>query len=321
MLAPLEDQARFALAELAALRRPARVHDRQLRRRRRSFFPGRRHRHARRVRHGERSRDVGRDAAVPVVRPRARGGLARCELLRRVARAWSAPRARPASRSSPATPRWWSAAPPTSCSSTPPASASCPPASTISARRARPGDVVIVNGSLGDHGAAILVARNELALAADVASDCQPLHGLVAAMLDACPRRALPARCDARRRRDGAERVRARPRTWRSALDEAALPLARTRCAARARSSASIRCISPTKASWSRSCRADAAERRARRDARASGGTRGGDHRRGDGRGRASGIVVLRPASAATASSTCWSASSCRGSAEGTCTS
>jgi hydrogenase expression/formation protein HypE len=57
----------------------------------------------------------------------------------------------------------------------------------ISAVRARPGDVVIVNGTLGDHGVAILLARNELALAAEVLSDCQPLHGLVAAMLAACP--------------------------------------------------------------------------------------------------------------------------------------
>ncbi|MFZ5559029.1 MAG: hydrogenase expression/formation protein HypE [Pseudomonadota bacterium] len=57
----------------------------------------------------------------------------------------------------------------------------------ISAGRARPGDAVIVNGSLGDHGVAILLARNELALAAEVESDCQPLHGLVAAMLSACP--------------------------------------------------------------------------------------------------------------------------------------
>ncbi|MDO8413946.1 MAG: hydrogenase expression/formation protein HypE [Gallionellaceae bacterium] len=57
----------------------------------------------------------------------------------------------------------------------------------ISATRARPGDAVIVNGSLGDHGVAILLARNELALAAEVLSDCQPLHELVAAMLVACP--------------------------------------------------------------------------------------------------------------------------------------
>jgi hydrogenase expression/formation protein HypE len=58
---------------------------------------------------------------------------------------------------------------------------------TISAGQARPGDIVIVNGVLGDHGTAILIARNQLALEADVSSDCQPLDGLVAAMLAACP--------------------------------------------------------------------------------------------------------------------------------------
>jgi hydrogenase expression/formation protein HypE len=58
---------------------------------------------------------------------------------------------------------------------------------SVSAANARPGDVVIVSGALGDHGVAILVARNQLALDADVQSDCQPLHGLVAAILDECP--------------------------------------------------------------------------------------------------------------------------------------
>jgi hydrogenase expression/formation protein HypE len=57
----------------------------------------------------------------------------------------------------------------------------------IAADRARVGDVVLVNGSLGNHGIAILLARNELALNAELSSDCQPLHGLVAAMLQACP--------------------------------------------------------------------------------------------------------------------------------------
>ena len=57
----------------------------------------------------------------------------------------------------------------------------------ISATRAQPGDVVIVNGTLGDHGVAILVARNELDLQSDIESDCQPLHGLVQTMLAACP--------------------------------------------------------------------------------------------------------------------------------------
>ena len=57
----------------------------------------------------------------------------------------------------------------------------------ISAHRAMPGDVVIVNGYLGDHGTAILIARNQLALQSDVQSDCQPLASLVAAMLAVCP--------------------------------------------------------------------------------------------------------------------------------------
>ena len=58
---------------------------------------------------------------------------------------------------------------------------------SLSAGSARPGDAVIASGVLGDHGTAILVARNQLALDAEVASDCQPLHRLIAAMLAACP--------------------------------------------------------------------------------------------------------------------------------------
>ena len=58
---------------------------------------------------------------------------------------------------------------------------------SISARDARPGDAVIINGYIGDHGTAILIARNQLALQSDVESDCQPLASLVATMLAACP--------------------------------------------------------------------------------------------------------------------------------------
>lgn len=57
----------------------------------------------------------------------------------------------------------------------------------ISAARARPGDVVITNGPIGDHGIAILLARNELALESAVESDTQPLHELVQVMINACP--------------------------------------------------------------------------------------------------------------------------------------
>jgi hydrogenase expression/formation protein HypE len=57
----------------------------------------------------------------------------------------------------------------------------------LGAHRAEPGDAVIVNGLLGDHGAAILSARGDMALESPIESDCAPLHGLVAALLEAAP--------------------------------------------------------------------------------------------------------------------------------------
>jgi hydrogenase expression/formation protein HypE len=57
----------------------------------------------------------------------------------------------------------------------------------LGAHLAQPGDAVLVNGVLGDHGAAILVARGDLALDAPIESDCAPLHGLVDVLLTAAP--------------------------------------------------------------------------------------------------------------------------------------
>jgi hydrogenase expression/formation protein HypE len=57
----------------------------------------------------------------------------------------------------------------------------------LGVHRVRPGDAVLVNGVLGDHGAAILAARGELALDAPIDSDCAALHELVAALLLAAP--------------------------------------------------------------------------------------------------------------------------------------
>ena len=57
----------------------------------------------------------------------------------------------------------------------------------IRSDRARPGDCVLVNGPLGDHGAAIVDARGEMALENSIQSDCQPLNDLVESLLDACP--------------------------------------------------------------------------------------------------------------------------------------
>jgi hydrogenase expression/formation protein HypE len=56
---------------------------------------------------------------------------------------------------------------------------------SLGSDRARPGDVVLCNGFVGDHGAAIVDARGQFALENDIISDCQPLHGLVRAMLGA----------------------------------------------------------------------------------------------------------------------------------------
>ena len=57
----------------------------------------------------------------------------------------------------------------------------------IGGSNARPGDMVIVSGTIGDHGAAILVERQQLQIKSDLCSDCAPLHGLVANMLAVCP--------------------------------------------------------------------------------------------------------------------------------------
>jgi hydrogenase expression/formation protein HypE len=55
----------------------------------------------------------------------------------------------------------------------------------LSPAKVRPGDRVLVSGTLGDHGMAIMIARGELDLEVDLASDTAPLGGLAATLLDA----------------------------------------------------------------------------------------------------------------------------------------
>jgi hydrogenase expression/formation protein HypE len=57
----------------------------------------------------------------------------------------------------------------------------------LGAHRCRPGDAIIVSGPIGDHGVTVMLARGELDIESDVTSDTAPLHGLVAALLDAVP--------------------------------------------------------------------------------------------------------------------------------------
>lgn len=54
-----------------------------------------------------------------------------------------------------------------------------------SVARCRPGDVVLVSGPIGQHGMAILSAREDLGFDSDIVSDSQPLHRLVRDMLNA----------------------------------------------------------------------------------------------------------------------------------------
>ncbi|WP_407190077.1 hydrogenase expression/formation protein HypE [Bradyrhizobium centrosematis] len=53
--------------------------------------------------------------------------------------------------------------------------------------KARAGDAVLVNGLLGDHGAAILCARGDMALDTPIESDCACLHELIGSILAAAP--------------------------------------------------------------------------------------------------------------------------------------
>jgi hydrogenase expression/formation protein HypE len=59
---------------------------------------------------------------------------------------------------------------------------------TLSVSAIHPGDAVIINGPIGDHGAAILSSREELGLASDILSDSAPLNGLVERILAASGR-------------------------------------------------------------------------------------------------------------------------------------
>jgi len=58
----------------------------------------------------------------------------------------------------------------------------------IAGDRARPGDAILVSGTLGDHGVAIMSLRENLSFESTITSDTAALHGLVAAMLAAVPR-------------------------------------------------------------------------------------------------------------------------------------
>ncbi len=63
-----------------------------------------------------------------------------------------------------------------------------PPGRSLSVENARPGDRVLVSGTIGDHGIAILSVREGIAFECALTSDTAPLADLCEAMLEVCPR-------------------------------------------------------------------------------------------------------------------------------------
>jgi hydrogenase expression/formation protein HypE len=62
-----------------------------------------------------------------------------------------------------------------------------PEGRNIGPHRARPGDVVLISGTLGDHGIAVLSKREGLTFETDLVSDSAALNGLIEALLTAAP--------------------------------------------------------------------------------------------------------------------------------------
>jgi len=56
------------------------------------------------------------------------------------------------------------------------------PGNELSGRNAQAGDVILVSGTLGDHGMAIMAERESLGFESPIVSDSAALHGLIAAM-------------------------------------------------------------------------------------------------------------------------------------------
>jgi hydrogenase expression/formation protein HypE len=66
-----------------------------------------------------------------------------------------------------------------------------PPGTTVAGDQAQPCDVILLNGTIGDHGMTIMTQREGLQFASPLVSDCAPLNGLVADLLQALPAGSL----------------------------------------------------------------------------------------------------------------------------------
>ncbi len=77
----------------------------------------------------------------------------------------------------------------------------------LSIRSARPGDCVLISGTIGDHGVAIMSVREGIEFDTELESDCAPLIGLTRVMLEGLSGHPGDARPDPRRGGERAERA------------------------------------------------------------------------------------------------------------------
>jgi hydrogenase expression/formation protein HypE len=101
-----------------------------------------------------------------------------------------------------------------------------PPGVNVAGNRAQPGDVILLNGTIGDHGITIMTQREGLQFNSPLESDCAPLNSLVASLLAALPAGSLHCLRDPTR---GGLATTLNELATRSAagieVDEAALPV------------------------------------------------------------------------------------------------
>ena len=192
-----------------------------------------------------------------------------------------------------------------------------PPGVHISAAAARPGDVVLVSGAVGDHGLAIMTQREGLRFESPLRSDCAPLQRPGGGHAGAPAPTGAARPCATPRAAAWPPRSTSWPssRGWASRSTRSPCPCTR-RCAPPASSGAGpALCGQRGQADRHR-----VAERERRRGAgghaRAPVGRRGGDHRPRDWPSIPA-AWRCAPCWARAACWTCWRASNCRASADG----
>jgi hydrogenase expression/formation protein HypE len=62
-----------------------------------------------------------------------------------------------------------------------------PPGINLGPAHLQPGDTILINGTIGDHGLAVMLQREGMAFGSALESDTAPLNGMIAALLDAVP--------------------------------------------------------------------------------------------------------------------------------------